>query len=63
MKKVVEFKQQQPERPKDDIKEKVNKKRLTVIIMVVLLVLALAITAAAYISNKEFRNFMDKYIF
>lgn len=62
MKKVVEFKPQQPEKPKDSAKRKINKKRLAIIIVIATLALTLAIIVVVYTSNKEFRNFMDKYV-
>lgn len=62
MKKVVEFKQQQPEEIENKGERKINKKRLAIIIGITILVLAFIIIAVGYTTSREFRNFMDKYI-
>lgn len=62
MKKVVEFKKPQTENEANNSKKKINKKRLAILIVITILVLAIITTIAAYTSNKEFRNFMDRYI-
>lgn len=60
MKKVVDFKKLQPEKPKE--KKKINKKRLAIIIIITVLIAIIAICAIVYVANKNFRSFMDKYI-
>ena len=62
MKKVVEFKKPQTENEANNSKKKINKKRLAILIVITILVLAIITTIAAYTSNKEFRNFMDRHI-
>ena len=53
MKKVIEFKQN----------KKINKKKIGVIIAISILAILLVVTIILYNGNKNFRNFMDKYIF
>ena len=53
MKKVIEFKQD----------KKINKKKMGVIIAISILAILLVVTIVLYNGNKNFRNFMDKYIF
>ena len=53
MKKVIEFKPQ---------KKKLNKKKLILLIVLAIIFILLSITAIIYNVNKDFRNFMDKYI-
>lgn len=62
MKKVVEFKKSQIENPEGNSKKKINKKRLAILIVIMTLVLLFIIITALYTSNRNFRNFMDKYI-
>ena len=62
MKKVVEFKKPQTESREDNSKKKVNRKKLAIIIVIAILVAIIAIGIIIYTSNREFRNFMDKYI-
>lgn len=62
MKKVVEFKKSQIENPEGNSKKKINKKRLAILIVIMTLVLLFIIITALYTSNRDFRNFMDKYI-
>lgn len=62
MKKVVEFKKVQPEKPEDKGKRKVNKKRLAILIIIAVLIATIAICAIVYASNRQFRKFMDKYV-
>lgn len=62
MKKVVEFKNPQTESIEDNSKKKVNRRKLVIIIVIAILVAIIAIGIIIYTSNREFRNFMDKYI-
>lgn len=62
MKKVVEFKKPQIENSEGNSKKKINKKRLAILIVIMTLVLLFIIIMALYTSNRDFRNFMDKYI-
>lgn len=62
MKKVVEFKKPQIESSEGNSKRKINKKRLAILIVIITLVLLFIIIMALYTSNRNFRNFMDKYI-
>ena len=41
----------------------INKKKIGVIIIIVILIIMLVTCVILYNSNKNFRNFMDKYIF
>lgn len=45
-----------------DEEKSLNKKKVTIAIIVVVLILIISIISAIYISNSNFRNFMDKYI-
>lgn len=58
MDKIINFKQQELERKKNR-----NNKKLAIIIVIITIILILIITSIIYNSNKNFRNFMDKYIF
>lgn len=62
MKKIIEFKQQQPEEQTKKTKRKLNKKKLAIIITIMVIALILIITFIIYAYNKSFRDFMDKYI-
>lgn len=62
MKKVVEFKKPQIENSEGNSKKRINKKRLAILIVIMTLVLLFIIIMALYTSNRDFRNFMDKYI-
>lgn len=53
MKKIIEFK-------KD---KRINKKKNSIVIAIIILAILIAITMILYNGNKNFRNFMDKYIF
>jgi len=53
MKKIIKFKKG----------KKIGKKRLAIIITFIILIAGLITTIVLYNQNKEFRNFMDKYIF
>lgn len=53
MKKIIKFKQN----------KKISKKKMSVIIALIIFVILLVITMILYNGNKNFRNFMDKYIF
>lgn len=57
MQKMIEFNKEQTE------SKKINKKKLIVITTIAILFIVLFITYIAYSSSKQFRNFMDKYIF
>lgn len=60
MKKVVEFKKQPLE---EQPKKKTNRKKLAIIIaMVTTLAIILIIAFTFYATDKEFRNFVDKYV-
>lgn len=45
-----------------DEKKSLNKKKVTIAIVVVLLVIIISTVSVIYISNANFRNFMDKYV-
>lgn len=62
MKKVVEFKNPQTESMEDNNKKKVNRRKLAIIIVIAILIVIIAIGIIIYTSNREFRNFMDKYV-
>lgn len=62
MKKVIQFKQQSLEENQEKSKKKINKKKLAVIIIIAVIAAILSIIAIVYTANKNFRNFMDKYV-
>ena len=53
MNKIIEFKNDE---------KKINKKKIAIVITLVILLIALIVIIAVYANNKEFRDFMDKYI-
>ncbi len=63
MKKIIEFKQQNPEKDEETSKKKINKKKLAIIIAIAVILVILVAISITYTANKSFRNFMDKYIF
>lgn len=64
MKKVIKFeKKKELEEQKEKPKKRINKKRLAMIIVIAVIIIMAIIAMAAYSSSKNFRNFMDKYIF
>lgn len=60
MKKIVEFKQQDSNKKEN---RKISKKRLGIIIASIAIILVIIICSIIYASNRNFRNFMDKYFF
>lgn len=62
MKKVIEFKQE-PSKKASESDKKVSKKRKWIIASTILMVLLLIVIVVVYNANRNFRNFMDKYIF
>lgn len=59
MKKVIDFKKAK-EKTK---KTKFSRRKLILLIVIVVLALIIAICSIIYASNKEFRDFMDQYLF
>ncbi len=53
MNKIIEFKNSE---------KKINKKKIAIVITLAILLIALIVIIAVYANNKEFRDFMDKYI-
>ncbi len=53
MDKIIEFKNGE---------KKINKKKIAIIVIILMLLIALIVLIAVYSNNKEFRDFMDKYI-
>lgn len=61
MSKVIEF-QKQPKDQKEEKDKKINKKKLAIVIVIAIILLIVAILFVVYSYNKNFRDFMDKYI-
>ena len=61
MRKIIEF---EPEKKKVDekVNKKINKKKMGIIIGITIFVIIIATVAIIYGVNKDFRNFMDKYV-
>lgn len=57
MKKIIEFKS------KEKAKEKIAYKKILIIASIITFVILLITSAIIYNTNKDFRNFIDKYIF
>lgn len=53
MNKIIEFKNGE---------KKINKKKIAIVTTLVIILIALIVIIAVYANNKEFRDFMDKYI-
>ncbi len=58
MKKIIEFKSNSSKE-----KNKISKKKLAIIISIMVLIIIIIITSIIYCNNKNFQNFMDRYIF
>lgn len=63
MKEIIEFKNGFSDDQRKTKNNKINKKKLTIIISIVALVIVMIITSIIYANNRNFQNFMDKYIF
>ena len=57
MKNVIDFKD--PSKPV----RKINKRKLIIAIVIMIIILAIVIMAIVYSSNKNFRKFLDRYLF
>ena len=54
MKEVIDF---------NKAKNRTEKKKIIILISIIILVIMIAICSIIYASNKNFRNFMDQYLF
>lgn len=63
MEKIIEFKRENQENEPNDKKPKMNKKKLGIIIGIISIIIIIFISSIVYAANRDFRNFMDKYIF
>lgn len=61
MSEIIEFKKQEPSKSEEKNK-KISKKKLAIFIAIIVIALVLLTFFIIYASNKNFRNFMDKYI-
>lgn len=59
MKEVIDFNKAKNEKEK----KKMNKKKIVILISIIILIVIIAICSIIYASNKDFRNFMDQYLF
>lgn len=57
MKDIIDFKDP------NKVKKKINKRKLIITISVMIIILAIIIMAIVYSSNKDFRKFLDRYLF
>lgn len=46
----------------DEEKKKLNKKKIVIFSLIIILILAIISIIAVYISNKQFRDILDKYV-
>lgn len=59
MKEVIDFNQAKNETEK----KKMNKKKIVILISIIILIVFIVTCFIIYASNKDFRNFMDQYLF